>query len=142
VEIKIRQAAKEDGKYIATHIREVDKREIWASSRSTPTAAIQIFLAQKECYCALIDDIPAIIFGCAGGVLGLLATDDINKISVRFVRGSKVYIQKWLAQYGYLFNFVHAYNKVSIKWLKWLGFTIGDMYIFNEEPFYKFEQKR
>jgi len=145
VEINIRNATKDDAEYIAAHMRDADKHEIWASTRSKPIDTVNRCLKTAECICVLVDNVPTILFGCDDykfGIPWMLSTDGINKIGFRFVKHSQHYIKKWLARHKVLMNFVHAENKVSIKWLKWLGFDIKNQIFINNEPFHIFQFRR
>jgi hypothetical protein len=139
--IEVHNATLEDGEYIASNMREADRREIWASNRHTPQEAIAICLQQKVCLCAHIDGIPAILFGCSPGVPWLLSTDDIKKIGVVFIMRSRGYVSEWLKEFGVLENYVHSENTLSIRWLKWLGFSILEPVTVNNETFYRFEMR-
>lgn len=139
--IEIRDAIVQDILHIGKHMREADKREIWASHRQTSASVVMACYLQKECLCALIDGDPAVLFGCNNGVPWMLATDDIKKIGVQFILGSRDYVMRWLEQYKVLTNYVHADNQVSICWLKWLGFNMMETVLVNNEKFIRFEMK-
>lgn len=143
--IVIRKAGIEDALFIAEHMRDADKREIQASHGHEPMEAMLICLEQKECLAALIGGNPAILFGCSdGGEYGvpwLLATDQINKIGIRFLMISPSYVKRWIDRYKLLVNYVHADNTVSIRWLKWLGFTMNETVLVNNERFIRFEMR-
>lgn len=143
--ITFRSATQQDGAYIADHLRPADVLEIWAAHRQTPQEAVKQCFQLSNCTCVLVDNIPTIIFGCADydgfGVPWLLATDDINKIKVQFILKSQDIIKPWKQKYSLLTNYVHSSNKLSIRWLKWLGFLFQEKVIFNDEYFYRFEMR-
>ncbi len=53
-----------------------------------------------------------------------LVGDGVKHYPKVFLRGSKVRIENLLDEYGWLKNHVYHKNKDSIRWLKWIGFTI------------------
>jgi len=141
VNIIIRNATQSDVDYVCTHMRQDDRLEIWASHRRTPKQAA-IVCGTASPYIALVDGVPCIIFGCFGGTPWLLATPLIQTIGVRFIRGSKAIVDQWLDQYKVLENYVHADNEISIQWLKWLGFSLEETIIVNDEKFIRFVKRR
>ena len=141
VNIIIRSATQVEVDYVCTHMRQADKTEIWASHRRTPKQAA-IVCGNVSPHIALVDGVPCIIFGCTRGTPWLLATPLIQTIGVRFIRGSKDFVDEWLDQYKVLENYVHADNEVSIQWLKWLGFSFKETVIVNDEKFIRFVKRR
>jgi hypothetical protein len=53
-----------------------------------------------------------------------ICSDEIKKFPKLFLRGSWIWTQAALKRYKWLENIVDARHKRSIRWLKWLGFTI------------------
>lgn len=70
----------------------------------------------------------------------LLGTDLMFKHPHVFLNGSKAQLKPLLGRYRYLRHFVDKRNKVSIRWLKWLGFKVGEGYPLGRsgEIFYEF----
>lgn len=60
------------------------------------------------------------------GYIGMLATEDISKEQRSFLIQGK----KWVDSHKHklLMNYVYSRNKLAIKWLKWLGFTVQTHY--------------
>lgn len=145
VNIIIREANLNEIAYVCNNMRESDSLEIWASHRRTPQEAIKV-CSNARPYIVLVNEIPCILFGCSdNGVNGtpwLLSTELIQTIGVRFIRGSKAIVESWLSKHEYLENFVHAKNKISMQWLKWLGFSFKETIIVNNEPFTRFVKRR
>lgn len=71
-----------------------------------------------------------------------LATKKFSSFAFRFAKKSKEVIQMWKDMgFRSLMNIVYAKNLASINWLKWLGFTVTDEYIYLYDqviPFRKF----
>jgi hypothetical protein len=64
-------------------------------------------------------------------------TTAIDKYPIPFLRGAMAWMR---GVDGLLMNYVDARNDATIRWLKWLGFTVDDPepYGINGEPFHRF----
>jgi len=136
---------------LVNHMRESDKEEVLASHGFSPYHAAMYAYRTATDSCAFRVDgkLVAIngvapLCGLPGGSPWMLATDDIEKYSRQFFRLTRDHVAAMLDSYGYLANFVHAKNTKSIKWLKWLGFTIYpvERYGAANEFFHKFDMMR
>ena len=115
-------------------MRQADRDEVFAASGKSPAEALAYSLRKSAmAHTALIDGRPEVMFGVgdlnvlAGvGAPWLLGTDEVEKHAVAFLRGSVEWKLKLLARYSVLRNFVDDRNTASIRWLKWLGFTLSD----------------
>lgn len=129
-----RPAKIEDAEILAPIMREQDRVEVYLSHGVSPKEALRLsFLNSDENY-SMVDDEDKIIamFGCVkqgdkAGMPWLLGSDDIaNKNHHRsFLFLTKTYVQTLKERYDYLYNYAHAENTVSLKWLEWLGFSLG-----------------
>lgn len=133
--------------YVADNLRSADRDELIAagydSFREIMARSVELssYAATAE-----VDGVPIAIFGLVvsnplsgRGVPWLLGTDGIMGNSRSFLDKSVQGIEQMKAICPYMENHVHAKNKVSIKWLKWLGFTIGEKFTMESgEDFYKF----
>lgn len=131
--IRVRRSNMSDVEYMKTRLRKDDVKEIWASHHSTPEDALKRCITDSILSFTVQNGKPIAIFGiCAEQVLGrratifMLATDDLNKITITFLRRNRKFILYLLSFYDVLENFVHADNKKSILWLKYLGATIEE----------------
>jgi len=132
---------------IAEHMREADRQEVWAASRSTPQEALDYSLKKSSfAYTGIVDDVPVVMFGVGDiNVLGgmgapwLLGTDAVAHHARLFLRQSLLWRDAIRARYCRLSNFVDSRNRVSIRWLKWLGFELKEPVIMNGVVFYLFE---
>ena len=131
--ILIRDSKKEDIGYIADNMRRSDIDEIWASNNRLPKEALDIgFKDSLKCITGLKDNIPVCIFGInpdsilgRSAVIWFLATPNIIDNKYIFLRQSRKFIDMFLEEYSFLYNFVDDRNKDSIKWLKWCGARIN-----------------
>ena len=137
---------------IAESMRRADRDEVWAVSRRTPHEAVANALAVSfVVWTGCIDDKPACMAGVATyamqsgvGSPWLLATEHIAAHQRAFLRHSRAYIAKMLNVFPILENYVDERNHLSIRWLQWLGFTIGEPVPWGADrlPFRRFEMRR
>lgn len=125
-----RIATFEDIENIAGRMRQEDVEEVWALARmSGRDALVQSFHISQECWVGEQDGKVFCILGCvpgeAGATLWMLFTSDVRYLPISFFRQSKEHLQVMLATYGRLSNYTDTKNAFILKWLKWLGFTVG-----------------
>ena len=136
---------------IAAGMRDADRREVWASHRHTPGEALECSLERSElAWTCLVEGVPAFMWGAArqGSLISLtgnpwlLGTPDILKVSREFLRQCPAYVARMQERFPRLENFVHAENRLSVRWLKWCGFTLEEKPVkINGEDFYLFRRE-
>lgn len=134
--------------YIAAHMRDADRAEVWASHKKTPLESlVQGWDSSHFAVIVTVDNVPCVMIGLVKrdvlsghGIPWLLGTEGALKHRRQFLALSPPVIQEMLSICPMLYNYVHAKNTVSIEWLRWLGFTICDPepYGVFGEPFHKF----
>ncbi|GHV58467.1 hypothetical protein FACS189460_6000 [Deltaproteobacteria bacterium] len=75
------------------------------------------------------------------GAPWLLGSDLLERpeVSREFIRQSRPHLAELEPGFRKLHNLVHAENKLAIRWLKWLGFSLAAAPLkFHEEPFFYF----
>lgn len=119
--------------YLAAHLRVQDRAELaaagWDDVRQVLAQSVRVSRWSRV---ALLDGVPAAVFGCAeygsllapAGVPWLLGTDAVARHGRVLQREARHYIAAMLQEYPRLFNAVHAENTVAVRWLKRLGFTL------------------
>ncbi len=119
----------EDIKYLAPRLRQEDKQEILAGSGLTPYEALLIGFKNSVVVFTIFNpkNKPVGIFGINNyekdiGVIWLLATKDLAKIQIAFLKECREVIKFLNIKYKILWNFVDCRNQLHIKWLKWCGF--------------------
>ena len=118
-------ALKPEHAKITPHLRQADVDEINAMTDLPPGVAVAFSIAHSERgFAAEVDGELIAIFGISNGLIWLVATDEINKYPITFYRLSKKIFPALRKGYDYLENYVDARNTLSLRWLKWLGFTI------------------
>ena len=119
--------------FLAEHLRAQDLAELRASGWDDVYQALERSVqVSRWARVALIDGLPAAVFGCAehgsmlapDGVPWLLGTDAVARHGRVLQREARRYIAAMLQEYPRLFNAVHAENTVSVRWLRRLGFTL------------------
>ena len=134
---------------LAENMCQRDRDECWAAGHRTPLEAIkESFHASPNAKMGLYKGRVICMYGVAEisilsniGVPWLLGTDEIEEHAKYFLRQNRYYMNDIKKKYSYLFNFVDARNTVAIRWLKWLGFRVGETQPFGPDdmPFHKFE---
>lgn len=150
--VEFRPVTRDAIEAIAADMRQADVAEIWASNRAAPLEALTVGAEVSKLSAAVwIDDQPVAMLGLrvndilsGKGVPWLLSTDTALKHKREFFTLVPDVIEQMLDMCPCLYNYVHAENKVSIRWLKWIGFTVEDAapYGLNSELFHKFTLER
>ena len=136
---------------IAREIREADRQELWAAACLTPEQALWKSLAASSvAWTGLYDSIPVCMFGVAGGselsgvgMPWMIGTKLVDRYAVQFLRRNKAKVREMLDLYPQLLNYVDARNTRAIRWLKWLGFKLGNPVPYGpySMPFLSFEMR-
>lgn len=86
-----------------------------------------------EAWTGLADGEPVCMFGVAQVALTdteaepwLLSSDALVYHGRAFLIRNRAVISRWKARYSSLSGVVYVHNEVSKRWLRWLGFIIGD----------------
>lgn len=132
---------------IARRMRQADRDEVFAASGRSPVGALTFSLRKSShAWTAIIDGVPEVMFGVgelnvlAGiGAPWLLGTDAVDRHYVAFLRRSVWFRDQLLRRYPTMRNFVDVRNRASIRWLRWLGFTLSDPVDFRGHEFRLFE---
>lgn len=136
-----------DMREVARRMRRADREEVWKASGMTPAEAL-IFSLRKSsaAWTVLIDGRAEAIFGVGAinilagvGAPWLLGTDAIERNAAGFLRGSVEWRDQLLRHYPILRNLVDVDNSVSLRWLRWLGFSIFDPISLRGHEFRPFE---
>lgn len=137
---------------IARNMRQADADEVWASHNFTPLEALMEGWELSE-YSVIItvNDEPCVMIGLVrrdilsgNGIVWMLGTEGALKYKKKFFTEVPAVMKDMLSVCSMLYNHVHIKNKVSIKWLKWIGFTLCEPEPFGceQELFHKFYIER
>jgi hypothetical protein len=125
-----RLAVQADIEWMAPRLRLADQQEVMAAGYSSPLAALQSGFNDSDRLTVGVDeqDRPVVIFGrCPmdplAAAIWLLATDEISKHRVSFLRQSRHFVDEFHKGYPVLFNLVDERNELHVNWLRWLGLT-------------------
>lgn len=132
MEINVRTATIDDCMDIGSRMRRADREEVWASAKVGPlTAMIESFNVSPMVWTGEVDGEPVCMFGVGAvnilsqrGAPWLLGVEGLERYSFAFLRRNRPIIKEMIGTFSYLENYVDARNTTSIRWLRWLGFTI------------------
>lgn len=153
MEVEVRDAVPSDVAVVASDMRPDDVAEVEASCGLDPLGALARSFAMSDmAWTGTVDGVPVCMFGVAplsvmGGIGSpwLLGTPKMERVPLTFLRLNREYVARMLERYGHLVNHVDARNRVSIRWLRWLGFHVDEnafpMGPFGA-PFHRFEMRR
>ena len=137
---------------IARNMRQADIDEVWASSNCTPLEALMSSWEISEYTTVLtVNDEACVMLGLVvrdilsgHGIPWVLGTDNSLKHKKGFFTEAPEIINQMLNVCPRLHNYVHSKNRLSIRWLKWAGFTIcePEPYGCEKELFHKFYIER
>lgn len=134
---------------LAPILREMDIKELEASMPlfNTYQQLTICFNLSDETYAVVDEEIGCIaIFGVRDvgdsvGVPWMLSSKYfMDNHSKRFLKECGEYLSKISKPFTYLYNYISVENKVCIRWLEWLGFTVSKdkEYFVGDTPFYLF----
>lgn len=152
MEVKFVKPTRELVEAIAADMRQADAAEVWASSHYTPVEAMMSsWEASDRSMIVTVNNEPCVMIGLVirdilsgAGIPWLLGTDNALKYKRHFLTQVPDVIDEMLAICPRLYNYVHARNKISVNWLKRIGFTIDEPVPFgcDNELFHKFHLER
>jgi len=117
---------------LAFYMQQEDRDNAWAIGHLSPEQAIRHSVGVSiESETWLADDKTMVISGVSRGTflspyacVWMLGTRHLRQYPVTFLKGSREWVERMLEEYEHLVNYVDARNKRSLRWLKWLGFTV------------------
>lgn len=137
---------------IARNMRQADIDEAWASDNLEPLPALMKSWKMSDYSVVIsIDGEACVMIGLVrhdllsgNGVPWMLGTDASLKHKKRFFTEVPDVIADMLKVCSKLYNYVHCKNRVSVRWLKTLGFIFEDPapYGCEQELFQKFYIER
>jgi hypothetical protein len=147
-----------EAEWLATRLREGDRREVFASTGRPPEEVLPLaFDIAAECYTirGSNSDDPIGIFGVGNsglhkgtgrvGIPWMLCTDAlVNDHGVALLRVSRQWVRCLGRNYDALANYVYAENDVHVRWLQWCGFALRKLpvkYGPFDQPFYPFAMR-
>lgn len=141
------KATRDDCLTLGNKLRKDDQAEIKALANLKGTEALILGLESSHLVNSIFtkDDVICGMFGVQGEIgkdaaVWMLASDEIEKITIPFLRQSREVVNYLNKLHPVLHNVVDARNDLHLKWLKWCGFTfINKQNIgYENKPFYTF----
>lgn len=136
----IRPSVKEDCFAIAKDMREQDIMESWSALRMSPIEIAQYSFNKSIISMTILHESPIVMFGImpkdmSTGILWMLTTYGLEAdgFGRPFVRNCKKWFNDMLEIYPVLIGTVDLRNKVSIRWLTYLGCEWGEPHLFGED---------
>jgi hypothetical protein len=119
---------------LGKRLRQADLLEIKASCGMEGTdALVHAVLNAKRADAWLVDEHLVAMSGVSGsladhgiGVVWMLASAEADRFPKYLLRGQRQYVQELLQGHDMLFNFVDNRNIKAQRWLRWLGFHLGE----------------
>lgn len=133
--MKLRRATLSDARHVAMNLRQSDVAEVEAFGRKTPRQSVmESFSGSLVCYAMLHQGRTVGLVGCADsaaegvGICWLLATEEASKVSLGLTKVIPALLTAWQSLYYPLglYNWTLSSNAMRIRWLRRVGFTIGD----------------
>jgi len=148
----VRSTVWQDIQELQGNLRNEDRQEVWAATHRDPDTVLEQAVTHSP-YCQTIfcDGRVVGIFGVAPdpranskGSPWLLASNDIEKMSMYILQNCRYYILQIADMFEILENYVDARNKESQRWLKWCGFVLEDPTPYGPDgmPFHRFWMRR
>jgi hypothetical protein len=133
-----------DALYVALNLRQADRRELeTASGVSAVEAVFRAWGWSEVSWIIEIDGKPAVIFGVAkDGVIWMVGTDAISTVRKEFFRLAQSIVEQLLQWYPRLHNQADCRNELHLRWLRLLGFTMGEFVGVNGKTFRQFHRER
>jgi hypothetical protein len=128
--------------FIAEHVREADREEVYAASGVTVFEAITEGCALSTRAWLILDrtGLPVGVFGVAPtltpgvGLPWLIAAEGAEVEWVAVAKQTRRYLKELHEDFPVLYNWVDARNELAVGWLLWAGFSLVD-----GDPQYGFE---
>lgn len=129
-DLRLVPATRELCEAVADRLRPEECVEVRAASDDSPLEAVlRGYLDSDLCRVALLGAEPLCIWGVRRENwywrrVWLLGTDAVPKHRMTFLRASRRFLPRVLERFPHLRNWCDASYVKSLRWLKWLGFTI------------------
>lgn len=128
---KIVSASKKDVRLMTPKLRLTDAQLATLGSVDPMTLIEDAIDRADQCWVGRVDGDIVCVWGIQGKTLlsdevylWLVTTDLVEKHQFKFLRYSQDFIKELSTRYRRVWGLVDAEYDTSIRWLKWLGFTI------------------
>ena len=151
IHVTLRAPTPDDIEAVAADMRPIDRLEAKLVGGLEPKAALEASVNRSQwAYAAIADGQPQCIFGVStltdsllgdDGAPWMLGANSLCRHARALLIVSRPQIVRMRSEYQRLLTIVHADNHQAIRWLKWLGFSMGEVFQFKAAPFRKFEMQ-
>ncbi len=132
--VEIRESVQSDVLPIAVNMRDEDAKEVWDSHLSSPYRALCKGMESKgKSWTIVVDGVPIGMVGVSHrsllgnqGTPWLLGTRKLTDSKKLFLLYSKIILKNMSEGYDRLENYISVENKPTMRWLRYLGFEIGE----------------
>jgi len=138
-----RQSILPDISKLHRRLRKPDQAELEALNL-TPRSALTHGYTNGRCFTGLVESSIICMYGVVqegkDGRIWMLSSSEIDDHKFGLCRHSKRIVDELKLEYRMLFNVVDERNEMTIKWLQWLGFTLGKTHQIgtHRQPFKEF----
>ena len=150
--VDLRLATPDDADWFAARLRPADAAELTAASGPDLAATLRnaVEASYGKAWVAMLGDEPISLFGIARfSLMGdaaapwMVGTPTLLKQGRALMEIGRAYCAMAREEFALLVNFVDVRNTASIRWLKRLGFEMGEPVAFGVEqrPFMRFEMR-
>lgn len=148
--VVFRPATGSDLDAIAGDMRAMDVKECEMIAGLPPREALaQCVDGSDDATVAEIDGKAVCIFGVIeASMLGqdgypwMLCANGIERHARVLLTCTPRFLSEMMATHEHLANVVHAHNRSAIRFLRWCGFSFGEEFHVNGQPFLRFEWRR
>lgn len=129
MKIEVRPSVESDVQALKDRLREADAQEVIAEGNASVEDCLAQSLARSvQSFTVGLDGVPVAMFGIVpDSLIGVsarvwfLGTPEMARIKKSFVRQSIKFIYQFLDSYPFLWNYVDARYKATIRWLETVG---------------------
>jgi hypothetical protein len=127
-DVVVRDAVGSDVALLKGRLRRKDAEEVLALGADVESELAESFARSRQRYTIERRGVPLAMFGILPetvlgdrAVVWLLGTDDLAQIKKTFVRGTGIFLRRFLEEYPVLYNAVPASYTQAIRWLTAFG---------------------
>lgn len=126
--LSYRPATLDDCLYLAEHIREADRQEVYDVSGVSPLEAFVDGYNASLRPLTIVGENPAGMAGAvpvttSEAVVWMLGTPEIKSDRISFIRQSRDVLAEVCEPFDFVYNCVDKRNTLHLRWLRWLGFS-------------------
>lgn len=148
--LQFREPTEADIEELAANMRALDRKECEIVTGLAPREALKQSVAESaNALAAVIDGQVISIFGHSdASFLGeerypwMISMTGIERYAREVIEGAPIMFEAMKGGAERLHNIVHADNRTAIRFIGWLGFSFGERFDLNGEPFLPFEWRR